>query len=241
MRSNTFLRAAVALASATALLGACSDSDDEANGSPSPTSSPATTATTRAVVLPQGVAMLPSNDPGADFATLAAGRYRVPLGESLAFDVDVPANTYAHSNGLFLATGKAVLKTEVAGEDYGVPSDACNEDSIVPAGRTVDDLVRAIVQQPSYEVATEPIRLGGAEGSYLEVTVAAGAKRCADGVAVPGTPSSVASFSGDYHGRWWILDLDGQRLVVQQNCACSAHQLDRVGSVPRSIAFTAIS
>jgi hypothetical protein len=41
-------------------------------------------------------------------------------------------------------------------------------------------------------------------------------------------------------GRWWILDVDGQRVVLQQNCwgCTTAAQLDRGESVLQSITFT---
>ena len=69
--------------------------------------------------LPDGVLPLPGPDPGVEYATLL-GRYRVPLNDTLAFDVDVADRTSAHDDGIFLASGDIILKTEVAGEGYGV-------------------------------------------------------------------------------------------------------------------------
>jgi hypothetical protein len=249
MRRNTTLRTAVALAAVTALLGACSDNgaDDDTKADPAPSSSPAagdTSAPAEEVDLPDGVLPLPGSDPGADAVRLEAGRYRVPLDESLSFDVDVPDQTYAHDDGLFLASGPVVLKTELADETYGVPADACTEQAIVPAGPTVDDLVEAIHGQPIYAVTgAEPVELGGAHGTYLEIRIRSDyvTGQCADGVALPGTPNTSIDFAPDYHGYWWILDVDGQRVVVQQNCGCGTDRLDRAAAIPQSIAFTPTS
>ena len=176
-----------------------------------------------------------------------AGRYRVPLNDTLAFDVDVADRTSAHDDGIFLASGDIILKTEVAGEGYGVPRDPCADHSLDTVGPTVDDLVRAIGDLPVYQVTSpEPVELGGADGTYLEARIPSGydASQCADGGAVqlPGNPETAVSAPPPYVGRWWILDVDGQRVVVQQNCwGCSADQLTSAPRAPESITFTPAS
>lgn len=248
MRRNNIFRTSIALAAVTALLGACSGNDaDASDKTDDPGSSASSTADesstpTEQVDLPDGVQALPERDPGADFATLAAGRYRIPLDDTLAFDVDVPAETYAHSDGLYLSHGPVVLKTEVAGEYYGVPDDACRDRRIEPAGPTVDDLVTAIRDTRPYQVSEpEDVRLDGHPGTYLEIRIPAGydATSCRDGqVALPGNPSTYNNLEPGYVGYWWILDVDGQRVVVQQDCNCSTDRLDRAAATPRSITFT---
>lgn len=192
--------------------------------------------------LPGEVSALPGYDPGKDFATLAAGRYRVPLDDDLAFEVEVPDESYAHSDGLYLSNGPVVLKTELAGEYYGVPDDACRDRRIEPAGPTVDDLVTAIRDTRPYQVSEpEDVRLDGHPGTYLEVRIPAGydATSCRDGqVALPGNPSTYNNLEPGYVGYWWILDVDGQRVVIQQDCVCSTSRLDRAAAIPRSITFT---
>lgn len=192
--------------------------------------------------LPEGVLLLPSSDPGSSFATLGPGRYRVPLSSTLAFDVDVPRRTFSHANGLYLATDEIVLKVEVAGESYGVAADPCTDPTIEPVGPGVDDLVRAMRSQPSYQVSPpEPAELGGASGTYLEVRVPAAfdAQRCEGRrVTLPGTPLSTKSWRPGYFGRWWVLDVDGQRVVVQQNCApCAEDAPQRMARIAGSITF----
>jgi hypothetical protein len=192
--------------------------------------------------LPDGVLALPDDDPGEDFASLDAGRYRIALDDTLAFDVDVPDKTYSHSDGLFLSTGPVVLKTEIAGESYGVPDNACQDNDIEAVGPTVTDLVTAIHDTRPYRVsAPEHVRFAGARGTYLEIRIPAGydATPCHDHlVALPGNPGTYNNLEPGYIGKWWILDVDGQRVVVQQNCLCAPQRLDGADSIPRSIAFT---
>jgi hypothetical protein len=189
---------------------------------------------------------LPERAPGESSVDLAGGRYRVPLDDTLAFEVDVPVGTTAHDDGLFIATKFFVLKTEVAGEAYGLPSDPCTGQYIEPVGPTVEDLVRAIRDLPVYQVTSpEPTGLGGAEGIYVEARVRRtyDASRCDGGaVQLPGNPTTAVSGPPPYIGRWWILDVDGQRVVVQQNCwGCSVREFENAPRTPWTITFTPTS
>ena len=243
MRHNKILRTSVAVAAVTALLGACADSsadtDDKADDRPSSsTSAPEDEAS---VVLPEGVVALPAADTDADFATLDTGRYRVPLDETLSFDVDVPGPTYAHDGGTFLASGPVVVKTEIAGQQYGVPRDACSDHTIERTGPATDDLVEAILDQRLYETTRPtPVQLDGAEGTYLEIQIPAtyDDSGCSGGVMLPTNPATAVDFEPGYRSRWWILDVDGRRVVIQQNCVCSADRLDRAAAIVESMTFT---
>jgi len=248
MRRNHILRTSVALAAVTALLGACSESsadpDDKADerlSTSSPTPTDESSVPTEETELPDGVLPLPASD-GGEAASLGAGRYRIPLTDTLAFEVDVPDNTSAHDNGTFLATADFVLKTEAAGGKYGVPRDPCTDQSIDPVGPTVDDLVQAITDLPIYEMTRpEPTELGGATGTYVETRIPRtyDASQCEGGaVQLPANPTTVVSGPPPYIGRWWILDVDGQRVVVQQNCwGCPVDHLNRPARMARSITF----
>lgn len=242
MRHHHTLRTATALAAATALLAACSDaesSDTDTDDASAPRSTP-----TKAPEPPEGTQALPAPDAGADFATLDGGRFWIPLDDELGFAVDVPQKTYAHDDGLFLASGPIVLKTEIAGEQYGVPADPCTSPAVDAVGPSVDDLVTAIRNQPAYHASRpEPVELGGAEGSYLQIRVPRDydASPCNGGqISTPGNPTTNVSFDPGYRGSWWILDVEGKRVVVAQNCGdCSAEELDRAEATARSITFTA--
>jgi hypothetical protein len=255
MRHHHYLRTSVALVAATALLGACSESgaddDTKADQAPSsststPTPTPtATSAPTEAVDLPDGVQALPGPDAGTGVADLDAGRYRIPLGEDLAFDIDLAAKTSVHDGGLFLSTGHIVIKTEIAGEDYGVPRDPCTSQAIDPVGPTVEDLVAALADLTPYEVSRPTkVMLGGAKGRYVEARIPRSydASPCADKtVLLPGNPDTAVGASPPYVGRWWVLDVGGQRVVVQQNCwGCTPDELRRAPSAPESMSFTSL-
>ena len=82
---------AATLAVATALgFGVALVNDDEdAHLQPVKDPSPSISNPSEDVTLPDGVLALPEPDP-ARLRFLAAGRYRVPLSDTLAFDVDVP-------------------------------------------------------------------------------------------------------------------------------------------------------
>ena len=234
-------RAALGAVAALVLLGggfgvAALDRDTDDSGQP-------VKDPTRITELPDGARDLPGNDAGADFATLAGGRYRIPLNDRLAFDVDVPDDAYAHDGGLFVATGKVVLKTEIAGADFGVAADACTHHGIVPVGPSGDDLVRALRTLRPFRVsAPRPVTLGGARGTYLEARLPASfdMTRCVEErVQLPGTPSSAVNGLAPYVGRWWVLVVEGQRVMVQQACwQCTDAELDAASGIAESITFT---
>lgn len=234
MNRTTLLSTAAALAAVSALATACSDDDADATDAPS------------TEPLPAGVTALPANDAGADFATLTAGRYRIPLGDTLTFDVTVPSESFAHDRGLFVATGQVVLKTELAGDDFGVAAEACTRHGIVPAGPGVDDLVEALRALAPFQVSKpRTVTLGGAQGFYLEATLPASVDvaQCTEGkVQLPGTAATAVDSPAGYVGHWWVLDVDGHRVVVQHACwECTAADVDTVASIPESIAFTPAS
>lgn len=194
---------------------------------------------------PESARDLPAADAGVDYATLARARYRIPLGDGLAFDVDVPDDTYAHDDGLFLASGSVVLKVEIAGDDFGIPDDACHLQVIHPIGPTVADLVRAISTSVPFRV-TPPrsVVLGGARGTYLEATLPATYDTgvCEGGkVQLPGTHESAVDSVAPYLGHWWVLDVQGRRVMVQQGCwQCTTDDLDAAASIPASITFATL-
>ncbi|HSV37154.1 MAG TPA: hypothetical protein VLI04_00210, partial [Nocardioidaceae bacterium] len=87
----------LALAAVSVLLAACSGTDAAV-----PEVDPSE--------LPTGVLSLPPFDQGKRYATLDAGRYRIELNDTLSFDVDLPQDTYAHSDGAFITSGEVILR-----------------------------------------------------------------------------------------------------------------------------------
>ena len=118
---------------------------------------------------------------------------------------------------------------------------------IEPAGPTVGNLVGAIRNQPIYRAShPEPIEFEGAPGPCmhrgLRIPRGYDASSCSDGqVGLPGNPDANNNMSAGYVGHWWIVDVDGQRAVVQTLCdACGSKGSDFVAAMVESITFTAV-
>ena len=189
-------------------------------GSPQPIDDPSHSPAPSQVALPEGVNALPTPNADDESITIEPGRYRIALGDSLAFDVELPVETSANGDGLYLAYRSTILKVETADEDYGVPYDGCRTfDVISPVGPTVEDLVTAIRNQTVYRLSPPtPVAIDGARGQYFELRIPAGydASQCVDDqVGLPGNPGSSNNMAPGYLGLWWIVDVDGQRVVVQ--------------------------
>jgi hypothetical protein len=99
-----------------------------------------------------------------------------------------------------------------------------------PVGPTVDDLVTALTELEPFEVSQPPsdVTILGYEGKHLELTVPeldfagtpGGAEDCDDGLRSWIAPNLDGPFHGynDEPGRteeFWILDVDGTRLVLE--------------------------
>jgi len=193
--------------------------------------------------------VLPFLDPDTptDGRILEAGRYRIPLSDTLSLDIDLPTGTEANGDGMYLAFDQVILKVEAAGEGYGVPRDPCYSFvDIAPAGVTVADLVSAIRKQPVYEVTRlAPVTIGGAEGQSFELRIprAYDSSSCIDSqVGLPGKPSTSNNMSPGYVARWWVLDVAGERAVLQTYCdGCTPAASERMVEVVESITFTPTS
>jgi hypothetical protein len=189
-------------------------------GNPQPIDDPSESPAPSQVALPESVHALPTPDANDESITTEPGRYRIALSDTLAFDVELPIETNANNEGLYLAYRSTILKVETADGDYGVSPDACRSFNVIdPAGPAVDDLVSAIRSEPIYSVSQpEPVEIDGARGQYFVLRIPPNydASRCADDqVGLPGTQESANNMEPGYLGRWWIVDVDGQRVVVQ--------------------------
>jgi len=250
-RPSRTLRTPVLLVATGLALAACagngSAGDDAADVATSQSAGPTATDTPSAgagdVALPDGVLALPVLGSGGEEPVLDAGRYQVPLSDALAFDVDLPQGTTAHDEGLYLDMPAGIIKVEAAGKGYGVPVDACHVQGIKPVGPTVQHLVTAIGKEPVYRVsAPEQVKIGGAGGTYLEIQVPTGydASSCEGGqVGMPGNPDTRNNMPPGYVGDWWVLDVDGQRVVAQTFCdGCGRSAGDALTKAVQSITFT---
>lgn len=173
------------------------------------------------------------------------------------FTVETPAQGWSTGDGYFVVkTGGVVVGLGVW--DVGqVPGDPCHwKASLVDSGRSVDDLVRVLLAQKLRNATTPTeVTLAGHSGKYLEwsvpkdavVTGDADFKGCDD----PGNGHrDFVSWMGNGKGeryqqaagqvdRLWVLDVDGQRLLVDATYAPNATPADRdeLAHVAESLQF----
>jgi hypothetical protein len=244
-RRSRILHFTTTLAAMGTLLTACADSDADAGDLKAALPSPqAASSTPSKAALPDGVLPLPGPDANDETVITEAGRYRIPLSDTLSLDVDLPSRTGVNGDGLYLQFEDTILKVESAGDDYGVPTDPCHGfTTIEPAGAGVDGLVAAISNQPIYLTRLpRPVEIGGAAGQYVKVQIPRGydASSCTDSqVGLPGNPGSNNNMEPGYVGQWWILDVAGQRTVLQAFCAqCDDPTSKRMARMIKNITFT---
>lgn len=240
-RRTRILNLPIALAAVGALLAGCSEDTADAQGDARDTGSDSSSSPAAASPRPAGVKALPEK--GAD-SVLDAGRYRVPLNDNLAYEIDLPQGTLTDGDPLYIQADKTIIKSEIAGNEYGIPTDPCGAYGDIDAtGPTVEDLVTAIRNEPTYQVdRPRPVTIDGAPGQHLQIRIPAGydATDCTDQqLGLPGNPVTNNNMEPGYLGHWWILDVDGQRVVLQTLCAgCDTDAAAAFNDTIESITFT---
>jgi hypothetical protein len=106
----------------------------------------------------------------------------------------------------------------------------------------VDDFAEALVQQPGLGVSDpRPISLDGKDGLSVDVELAEGlvASTCEDAtVSLFSAGSDDWGWDADLQARWYILDVDGERVVVHDQCIhCSTSHLRAAQRMIESITF----
>ena len=177
---------------------------------------------------------------------------------------DYPSYTVQAFPGWSSPDGHFVIKTssEVFGPSVWdvslVARNPCHwRGNLVDPGPTVDDLVAALVAQPMRNATTPTdVTLGGYRGQYLEWSVPADmvVTGDADFQGCDVEPSNghldFVSWLGDGEGeryqqvagqvdRLWILDVGGQRLVIDATYSPDTTEADRdeLGRVAESLRF----
>jgi len=227
----------------------CSRVADERSSGPTEASFPASAAATPAQSLPIGFRSVAGR-------VLGTGNYP-------AYTVVVP-DTWASAGGEFVVKytfeHPPVLGLSVwdVGQVFRDPCDWVGQE--YDPGPTVEDLVAALVAQPMRN-ASQPIdvTLGGYSGQYLEWSVPADMKSSTwtDFDVCDIDPSDVIhrnfnSWLGNGMGnryqqvpgqvdRLWVLDVDGQRLVIDATYSADTVQADRdeLESAVASLRFAA--
>jgi len=235
----------------TVLMSACTaDASKDADGpsgaeqTSSTTTTPASEPTYTYTSAPGEVFQLPKD---SDFGTIRAGRYEAwRIGSPVHYEVDVPdgwrvlAGTFLNAptdgHGIFFVASLPKHRTDLAVHP-------CRDHTLWRVGPTVGDFARAMVEQPMWRVSRpRDVVLDGHKGLYLEVELPAWVDpaECADGSVSEyesGHDGMVTTQS--YRGRWWVLEVDGQRLVVMARCydTCSELDLDTMSAMAESIRF----
>ena len=190
--------------------------------------------------------------PGSGQASLPRGRYSLRVTPTLGYEVDLPGRRYV-KDGLYLHHPDApgvFLVTAAPADGTLLPRNPCTDKSGVAVGPTPRELADGLAAQPGLDVrATRPVTLDGATGVALEVRVPPDfdATACQDLgeteddlMLFSTTEGNTWTWGPGYVGRWWILDVDGERVVVMNACDqdCTAKDLRTLGTMTESITFT---
>jgi hypothetical protein len=125
-----------------------------------------------------------------------------------------------------------------------VDRDAClhgERDSSDP-GPSVEDMADALVAQKSTRAsAPEPTTLAGHDGLYVEVRSPRDLSRCDQYPGLWNDPGGRGIYGPGQVDLVWILDVDGQRLVVDAAYGpeSSASDIDKLTSMVESLKFVA--
>lgn len=227
--------AASAALTALATLAACTSADSTGAGSTSAGSRNADATHTRTSDPTQTA---PSATPRrlfveASSAPLAAGTYQLsffadPGVETPDALVTIPSG-YEHETVWYVVSHDRgeFLGLWTVGQ---VDRDAClhgEEDSFDP-GPTVKDMADALVAQKSTRAsAPEPVTLAGHRGLYVEVSSPRDLGRCDEEAGLWNDPGGRGIYGAGQVDRVWILDVDGQRLVVDAAYSARSTASDR--------------
>lgn len=201
------IRNGAAALAAIAVLASCGD-DEEAGSGPDRTREEPTASATQPdyKTVPDESGSI---EPGR-WAIRADNSPETPLTV-----IDVPTAGF-NGGGRWIWTNKAVIGYWTVD---GVHEDPCARSGPAPsAGDTVEDLATALDGQ-KLTTATEavPVTLDGHDGLYLQVSTPAELDygTCRDGGLV--IFDDAAAWSEPMVSRFWILDVDGQRVVLTLN------------------------
>jgi hypothetical protein len=199
-----------ALGLASLVLGACTSDPEvtgERAGSPSSTSpapAPSHLAGTGDLLDPGTFQVRTFRDPGdAPNRDPVEARLQVPEG----FTDGAEWYVVSQDEDLFLGLMSVT----------GVERDAClgADHDEVSAGSTIEDLARALADQRSTRASVpEPVTVDGHSGLYLEVKGPADLGTCDEHPALWRSPGERGIYADQQVDRLWILEVGGQRVVV---------------------------
>ena len=158
-----------------------------------------------------------------------SGRHRVPL---ISWERTYPVDALVQVPHGFITPGGWVIENGLNGTAYGdlmffgdvdlVDTNPCGAGRNVRPGPTVRDLAEALTSQlPHRATAPAPVTVGGYRGLYVEMRVPSDLSRCESGkftlFAVNQAENPWYSSGPGSVLRFWIVDVDGQRVAVAVN------------------------
>jgi len=187
--------------------------------------------------------------PGRYTARFFVGKAaKVPSGlADLRAVVEVPAGFSGSFGGVApwpRAQGQAMPPSVRFSSVTEVASQHCTEIEFQDPGPTVEDLATALAPQPTFR-STDPVptSVGGYDGLYLEVSWRGGDRECANGVGTLmfGSSGEIGFETPSTH-RFWILDVGGERVVIELSHRPGATQKDiaALTRIVESTTFTTI-
>lgn len=236
----------VVLAATAVVLGACTsdtDSDGSAGGGDSAVSESSTEEPTYSPEAGEVVTL----EQDQKWATLEQGRYAVQVISSMLYEVDVPdrwrvyqgrfLNSPPQENTIFFVSSAPKSSTEL-------PQHPCDDPTGTRVGPSVSDLANGLRDQPVLQVSKpDPVTVDGHDGLYVEVRIpeTVDSSTCVDDtVALFSTGSADWGWTEGFVGRWWILKVGGERVVINAQCgtACADDDLDILTTMAESVTFT---
>jgi hypothetical protein len=207
--------AAVALA---AVLASCSE--DTASGTGPEATEPGTGSRTT-----EAAAECPTLA-GSDHTALTPGCWAIQLGlsDGPRAELDLPAGFTGSDFGVWNDPPKAEEWGTIALRTGGdVHPDPCKRAGNPPkVGPTVEDLTTALAAQKVTDTTVPvPVEVDGHDGLYVELSVPAAfdISGCRDQELIvwQGPGGETPGIDHEYVSRYWVLDVDGQRVVLVVN------------------------
>ena len=187
---------------------------DNVVGGPGGTQAPSPTPTAAPTATPQPL----SNGP-LDAGTVVATGLGPSESTSVTFTVPEGWEGFAGAcvlpiTGTVAPDGMGICFGEVNDGLYSDPCHGHGGPTDVPVGPTVDELVEALAAQTAYE-ATRPtdVTLGGYSGKRMDLQLPSDVASCDNGEFYPWSGSIYAQ-GPDNRWQLWILDVEGDRLVI---------------------------
>ncbi len=235
----------------------CTATEESDNAGPSPALSGAASSTPANTPEPQDPVLSPRpgevlelDRHGPEYVFTKEGRYAVRLTPELVYEVDAPdmwevyrgryfsTSDFSGGTGIFSVTGPVT--------EAWLPVHPCRDRALVPVGPTARELADGLAAQPVLKVTgPKPVFIVGGRGACVEVRIRdrVNAATCHTGdVALFTTrrrPPDWWELPAGEVVTYWILDVDGQRWIVEGVCdtTCTDEDFEVLAGMAESVTF----